>query len=186
MTRRSRTVAPDPEPADPFDRADAWAPAVGFGYWRAVYGGCCDALLAYDRITATMPPGPLRGKLVELRPELPARLARAARLAEVAALLFPAGPAREPALLALLADDPLDDLSRRLSPVPPDPGLREALLTAREELWRVAEDAARLAVRVWENPTATDVPAWLTGLAGGVATALAAGVPGPCHLEDEL
>ena len=158
----------------PPDVPDAWAPDIGFGYWRAMYAECCDALLAYDRIVATMPPGPLRGKAIELRPRLPGRLARAARLATLGAALFPYGPARDPALLDLLAGD---DSPGLLPPVPPDPGLRDALLDVRDELWRVAEDAARLAVRLWENPHATDVPTWLSGLATGVATALRAGTP---------
>ena len=162
---------------------DAWAPALGFGYWRVVYAECCDAVLAYDRIVATMPPGAVRGRLLELRTELSVRLGSAARLAELAATLYAAWPERDPALLELLADDPVKDLRKELGTGPPDPGLREALLDAREELWRVAEDAARLAVRLWENPIATDVPTWLSGLATGVATALAAGTPAG-HLED--
>jgi hypothetical protein len=158
-----------------FEQADAWAPELGFGYWRVMYAECCDALLAYDRIVAAMPAGALRGRLVDLRAELPARLASVARLAELASALYPTWPAYRTTLLELLAEDPVRDLRRELGELPPDPGLHEALLDARDELWRVAEDAARLAVRLWENPGATDVPTWLAGLAAGVATAVEAG-----------
>jgi hypothetical protein len=170
--------------ADMFDRADAWGPAVGYGYWRVIYAECCDAVLAYDRIVAAMPAGAVRGRLVELRPELPARLASVARLAELAAALYPAWPERDSTLLDLLAEDPVKDLRDGLGTGLCDPGLRDALLDAREELWRVAEDAAQLAVRLWENPSATDVPTWLTGLAAGVATALPTGIP-VGYLTDE-
>jgi hypothetical protein len=165
-------------------RTDAWAPDLGFGYWRVVYAECCDAVLAYDRIVAVMPAGAVRGRLLDLRPDLPARLASVARLAELAAALYPAWPERDPTLLALLADDPVKNLGKEHQTVPPDPGLREALLAARDELWQVAENAARLAVRLWENPHATDVSTWLTGLAAGVATALTAGTP-TGYLADE-
>lgn len=108
--------------ADMFDRADAWGPTLGYGYWRVVYAECCDAVLAYDRILASMPAGAVRGRLVELRPELPARLASAARLAELAAALYPAGPERDSTLLDLLADDPVKDLRDGLDAAPPRPG----------------------------------------------------------------
>jgi hypothetical protein len=132
-----------------------------------------------------MPAGELRERLIELRPELAELLDQAWTVAELAAALFPAGPQRDPRLLKLLSEDPVLDLRHTIQDRPPDPGLRTALFGIREQLWRVAEDAGRLAWHVRENPHATDLTAWLRGLADGVAAALAAGWTPVGYDEDE-
>jgi hypothetical protein len=163
--RRRRERRPD---------VDAWAPPLGAGYWRTLFGECCDALLAYDRLVATMPTGELGPRLVELRRALVSVLDRARHLAELGAGLEPAGPGRDPWLLALLAEDPVADLGTTLG----EPGtgpLADGLVALRQQLREVADEAARLVLRVRENPTATDVVGWLDGLAKGIASARHAG-----------
>lgn len=157
--------------ASALDRADAWAAPLDLGLWRSLYAECCDAVLAYDRIVAIMPAGPLRYRLITLRPAVLEMLGRAWSLAELATELLPGGPVRDPRLPALLAQDVIADLRWRVSAPPSDPGLRKALEAVREDLWRVAEDAARLAVRLFEEPHETDLTDRLKALAGGVAAA---------------
>lgn len=157
--------------------ADAWRPPLGVGFWRTVYAECCDAVLAYDRVVATLPAGALRAELAGLRVDLPALLDRAWYLTELGATLDPAGPVRDPRLRDLLAQDPLDpNLAAQLGDEPPATlRLRDRVLAVRTELWGIADEAARLAVRLRENPSATDVTAWLGGLAKGLAAARQAG-----------
>jgi hypothetical protein len=157
--------------------ADAWRPSLGVGFWRTVYAECCDAVLAYDRVVATLPAGALRVELAALRADLPALLDRARVLTELGATLDPAGPVRDPRLRDLLAEDPLDpNLVAQLPDEPPATlRLRDRVVAVRTELWGIADEAARLAVRLRENPAATDVVAWLDGLANGLAAARRAG-----------
>ncbi len=160
-----------PEPAD---AVDVWQPPLGAGQWRTRYGECCDALLAYDRVAATLPAGELGGRLTELRERLVSVLDRTRRLAELGATLEPAGPGRDPWLLALLAEDPIADLGATLG----EPGtglLVNELVAMRQRLQEVADEAARLAVSVRENPAATDVVACLDSLLAGIASARHAG-----------
>jgi hypothetical protein len=157
------------------DRVDAWQPGLGVGYWRTGYGECCDMLLAYDRVVATLPEGALRKELAALRGELPAVLDRAWHLAELGATLEPAGPVRDPLLLALLAEDPLGDRSAELPATSPTRRLQAELAGVRDELRHVADEAARLALRLRENPFADDVPTWLDALCDGIAAARRAG-----------
>jgi len=158
----------------PVAAVDAWKPPLGVGYWRTRYGECCDTLLAYDRVVATLPAGGLGPRLTEMRGVLVSVLDRARHLAELGAILEPAGPARDPWLLALLAEDPVADLGIELGE--PATGLLTRELDAvRQRLQDVADEAARLALRVRENPAATDVVEWLDGLAKGIAAARQAG-----------
>lgn len=149
---------------------DAWAPPLGSGPWRVWYGECCDALLAYDRITDGLPAGALRERLVHLRDDVVGTLDHARSLAELGAFLEPAGPQRDPLLLHALATDPLGDLTNQLGPTPTE-RLRDALLAVRGDLLDITDEAARLAVQLRENPHATDVTEWLEGLAAGIAAA---------------
>jgi len=153
---------------------DAWDPPLGIGYWRTRYGECCDTLLAFDRVVATLPSDGLGPRLTELREVLVSVLDRARYLAELGALLEPAGPARDPWLLGLLAEDPIAGLGTALGEPATGP-LAQELDSVRQQLQDVADDAARLAVSVRENPAATDVVGWLDGLAEGIASARHAG-----------
>ena len=155
-------------------RGDAWQPQLGSGLWRVWYGECCDALLAYDRVGATLPEGALRHQVAGLRDGMLPLLERARSLAELGAHLDPAGPVRDPDLLEALAADPIGDLSGGLGP-PPTGLLRDTLLDLRDRLREVADDAARLALRTRENPATTDLAEWLEGLAAGIAAARKAG-----------
>jgi hypothetical protein len=169
--------------SDALDRADAWAPPLDFGFWRTRYAECCDAVLAYDRIIATMPPGALRGRLEELRPALRDLLRRAWSLAELGSLLLPAGPRRDPRFLDLYAGERMEHMRRSVTGPPPDPGLRKALLAACEDMWRITDDVARLTVRLHEqrvhdHADAIELTGYLRGLADGVAAAHRSGWTG--------
>lgn len=173
--RRSRPAAGEQTSA--LAAADAWRPPLGVGLWRTVYAECCDALLAYDRVVATLLAGALRVELAGLRADLIALLDRARYLTELGATLDPAGPVRDPRPRDLLAEDPLDpNLVAQLPDRPPATArLRDRVLALRTELLGIADEAARLAVRLRENPSATDVTTWLDGLATGLAAARQAG-----------
>ncbi|MET7394775.1 hypothetical protein ABZS66_14925 [Dactylosporangium sp. NPDC005572] len=146
---------------------DAWTPALGSGPWRVWYAECCDALLAFDRVVAALPPGPVRDGVHGHRPSLVALLDTARRTAELGAFLDPDGPGRSPALVAALAADPLGDLTGSLGPSPTLP-LRDRVLLVRAELAGIADAAARIGLRLHEHPHATDVGTWLSGLGAGV------------------
>jgi hypothetical protein len=156
-------------------KPDAWEPELGEGAWRTLYAECCDSLLAYDRVVDTLEDGALRDELTNRRADLPGLLDRARWLTEKGAALDPPGPVRDPRLLALLRDDPLGDQSTQLADRPPTILLAERVIELRDELWRAAEEAARLAVKTRENALATDVAGWLSALASGVASAREAG-----------
>jgi hypothetical protein len=154
-----------------------WGPPLGVGTWRTRYGECCDTLLAYDRVVATLPTLPTGGlgpRLAEMRQVLVSVLDRARHLAELGALLEPSGPVRDPWLLRLLAEDPIVDLGPTLDEAATAPLARE-LEVVRQRLQEVVDEAARLALSVRENPAATDVVGWLDGLAKGIASARHAG-----------
>jgi hypothetical protein len=159
---------------DAVEPPDAWQPPLGVGYWRTRYAECCDTLLAYDRLLATLPAGELHRRLTELRPALQPVLDRARQLAELGALLEPAGPIRDPRIPAMLAEDKVADLRGMLGTPGTDPLMRE-LVATRRRLQAVVDDAARLAVEAYENPAATDVVGWLDALAEGVEAAGRAG-----------
>lgn len=141
----------------PKPRADAWTPGLGVGRWRTVYGECCDAVLAYDRVVGTMDPGPLRERLHGLGQQLPPLLAVAERLCGVAEMVSPFTPARA-------GDLPAHDPTPASEVLAHLEGLRDALLG-------LADDAARVALRLRENPAATDVGAILASLGAGLAEA---------------
>ncbi|HET6212397.1 MAG TPA: hypothetical protein VFE14_05940 [Micromonosporaceae bacterium] len=166
-TARRRLAA---ERAAALRRVDAWQPPLGTGLWRTAYGESCDAVLAYDRIVALVPAGPVRDELAGRRPDLLAMLDRVRYLAENGAALDPAGPVRDAELLALLAEDPHGDLGQQLG-APPSHLLMDALAAVRGAMWRATEEAARLAVHLQENAGATDTAIWLTALAAGVVSA---------------
>src|SRR5690242_3675692 len=86
---------------------DAWKPPLGVGHWRTRYAECCDTVLAFDRLLATLPDNDLRRCLRPLRDQLSSAVDRARELTELGAWLEPAGPVRDPRVLALLADDPV-------------------------------------------------------------------------------
>lgn len=164
---------------------DPWRPDLGCGAWRVWYAECCDALLAFDRVVATLPAGQLRDGVAASRADLLPLLASALRTAELGAYLDPDGPARPPALVELLAADPMGDLGDRLGPSPTG-RLRERIERIRGELTGIADEAARLAARLHEHPHATDVAVWLAGLAEGVAQARrAAFIPSAYRVEGE-
>jgi hypothetical protein len=146
--RRFRTVEP----------VDAWAPPLGSGEWRTTYAECCDAVLAYRRVVMTVDPGPVRERLDNLCQQLPPLLAVAERLATIGETVSPATPRRA-------ADIPAD-----LGPTPAEDAM-EHLYGLRDALWGLADNSARVALRLRENPAATDVGTILTALGAGLAEA---------------
>lgn len=138
---------------------DAWAPRLGVGEWRTVYAESCDAVLAYHRVLATMDSGPIRERLGELGQQLPPLLAVAERLSAIAEEISPSTPHRTAVLkTADLGSTPAEQVMDHLT------GLRDAL-------WGLADDAARVALRLRENPAATDIQAILSSLGAGLAEA---------------
>jgi hypothetical protein len=154
--------------------ADAWKPPLGVGHWRTRYAECCDTLLAFDRLLATLPDNDLRRSLQPLRGQLVAALDRARALAEFGAYLEPAGPVRDPRVLDLLAEDPIENFGPQLGETGTGSLLRE-IIRIRTCLQAVADDVARLAARVHESPSDTDLAGWLDSLASGVTAACTAG-----------
>jgi len=140
-------------------QADAWAPDVGVGEWRTVYGECCDAVVAYDRVVGTLDVGPLRDRLDDLGRQLPPLLGVAERLCGVAERVSPNTPRRAV------------DLPSDVPEPTPAASVMEHLHGLRDALWGIADDAARVAVRLRENPAATDISAILTSLGAGLAEA---------------
>jgi hypothetical protein len=140
------------------DATDAWAPDLGVGEWRTVYGECCDAVLAYNRVVATMDAGPLQDRLRDLGMQLPPLLLVAKRLGEVAERISPHGHRRSADFAPGAELTPASEVMDHLC------GLRDALAG-------LADDAARVAVRLRENPAATDVRAILSSLGAGLADA---------------
>ncbi len=137
---------------------DAWAPPLGFGEWRTVYGECCDAVLAYRRVVTTLDNGPVRERLDNLSQQLPPLLAVAERLATIGEQVSPATPRRAKDVAADLGATPAEDAMEHLH------GLRDAL-------WGLADNSARVALRLRENPAATDIGTILAALGVGLAEA---------------
>jgi hypothetical protein len=138
---------------------DAWAPRLGVGEWRTIYAECCDAVLAYHRVVATLDSGPIRERLGDLAQQLPPLLAVAERLATIAEEISPSTPRRTAALRTIGLDPtPAEQVMEHLN------GLRDAL-------WGLADDAARVSLRLRNNPAATDLQAILSSLGAGLAEA---------------
>ncbi len=136
---------------------DAWAPPLGIGEWRTAYGECCDAVLAYSRVVAAMDDGTIRDRLDDLGQQLPPLLAVAERLSTLGETISPGSSRR---------GDGLPDLG----PTPAEEAI-DHLRGLRDALQELADDAARVAVRLCENPAATDIGAILTALGTGLAVA---------------
>ncbi len=139
------------------DQIDAWAPDLGVGEWRTVYGECCDAVLTYHRVVDTMETGPLQGRLRDLGAQLPPLLLVAKRLGELAERISPHSHRRS------------DDFNPGAAT--PASEVMDHLRGLRDALGGLADDAARVAVRLRENPAATDVGAILSSLGAGLADA---------------
>jgi hypothetical protein len=137
---------------------DAWAPPLGSGEWRTTYAECCDAVLAYRRVVTTLDDGAVRERLDNLGQQLPPLLAVAERLATIGEAVSPATPRRAADIAADLGPTPAEDAMDHLN------GLRDAL-------WGLADSSARVALRLRENPAATDIGTILAALGSGLAEA---------------
>lgn len=160
------------------------------GDWAQAYERCRSSVSAYDRVVATMDPGPLRGRLTELRADLETPQALAAGLASLGHHLSPgsarragwfadgtgSGGAARPASGSAdrSAAGAEGDGRAALGPTPAE-SLVEHLDRLRAELDDLADAAARIAVLLLDNPRQTDVPALLAALAHGLVGAVQSG-----------
>jgi len=152
----------------------AWVPALGGGPWRTWYAECCDAVLAFERVSAALP-ARLRAPVDGLADQLTPLLDAAQRTSELGAYLDQYGPWPDPGPRALLAEDLIADLSDRLPPECATTALYDLLQHQRRRLEGVADELTRLAATARENPAATDVAGWLAALGTGVTEASRAG-----------
>ncbi len=164
-----RRSHPEPPAAGP-----AWQPPLGTGPWRTWYAECCDTLLAYHRVTATLPSA-LRDPATDQAEQLRTLLDGVREIAELGARLDPQGPWPDPRLAALLAQDAVADLHRQLPEQTATRLLAELIEQRRQRLEEIVDELTRLAAQALENPAATDVADWLGTLAEGITEATRAG-----------